>query len=96
MGNRALASDVRARFSKGLRKTSDVFQEVVVGCGKRSKWPERALRGFSMGVHSLRQPRQIHSLLKGGGGVIRFPCHAAAARAISTRARCEAISFSLS
>jgi len=96
VGNRALASDVRARFPKGLRKTSDVFQEVVVGCGKRSKWPERALRVFSTGVHSLRRPRQIHSLLKDAGGVSRLSCHAAAARAISTRARCEVISFSLS
>jgi len=67
--------------------------------GNAEKGPCRALRAFSIGVHSLRQPRQIRSLMEGTGGDHRLPCHAchaAAGRAWSNRARCEEISFSLS
>ena len=67
--------------------------------GNAEKGPGRALRAFSIGAHSLRQPRQIHSPMGGIGGEQRLPrhaCHAAAGRAWSNRARCEEISFSLS
>ncbi len=53
VGNRALSFDGGARFSKGLRKTRSVFQEVVVGCGKRG---EGARQGPSSVFHRRPHP----------------------------------------
>ncbi len=67
--------------------------------GNAEKGPGWALRAFSIGVHSLRQLRQVHSPLKGVGGEQHLPrhiCHAATGRAFANRARCEEMSFSLS